>query len=65
MSLIGLLVFVLVAVAIFWLLGKAPIDPEPKKWITIVLVVILIIWLLEALGVLGGIGLNTPVWRYR
>ena len=65
MSLIGLLVFVLVAVAIFWLLGKAPIDAEPKKWITIVLVVILIIWLLEALGVLGGLGLNTPVLRYR
>lgn len=65
MSLIGLLVFVLIVVFIFWLLGKAPIDPEPKKWITIILVVILIVWLLEAIGVLSGLGLNTPVWRYR
>jgi predicted ferric reductase len=65
MSLIGLLVFVLICVVLFWLLGKAPIDPEPKKWITIILVVILVIWLLEAVGILGGLGLNSPVIRPR
>ncbi len=65
MTLLGLLFFVLIACVLFWLLGQAPLEPGPKKWATIILVAILIVWLLEGLGVLGGLGLNTPVWRYR
>ena len=65
MSIIGLLLFVLVAVIIFWLIGKAQLDPVPNKWAHIIAAALLILWLLEALGVLGGLGLDTPRWRYR
>lgn len=59
MSLLGLLIFVLVCVAAFWLLSKAEIDGRARQIASIVLVVIFLLYLLDAFGILSGLGLNT------
>lgn len=60
MSLIGLLVFILIAGLIFYLISIIPMDPKFKTAATIVFIIILIIFLLNSLG-----GLGSPVIRLR
>lgn len=52
MSLVGLLVVVIIAGLLFWLVQTLPI-PQPWKNIALVIVVLIVIfWLLGAIGVL-------------
>lgn len=64
MSILGLLIFAGVCVLAFYLVRKIP-DATVQNWVAIVLAILLILWLLEAVGILSGLGLTTPVWRYR
>lgn len=59
MSLIGLLVLVLILGLLYWLIQLLPI-PEPfKKIALVILILICVLWLLSALGLIGG--LTTPI----
>lgn len=63
MSILGLLIFAGVVVLAFYIVSKIP-DTDVRKWVVIVLVILFLLWLLEAVGILSGLGLTTPVWKY-
>jgi hypothetical protein len=56
MSLISLLVFLLVFAVILYVVQLLPVDGTIKRIIQIVLVLIAILYLLDALGVISGLG---------
>jgi hypothetical protein len=56
MSLISLLVYLIVIGLILYLVGLLPIDATIKRIIQIVVLVIVILWLVQALGLIAGLG---------
>jgi hypothetical protein len=57
MSLIGLLIFIVVAILIFWLIFHYLLPLLPAPWrtvVTVIIIVIIIIVLLNWLGVFSG-----------
>lgn len=56
MTLIGLLVFLIVVGLILYVVGLLPIDATIKRVIQIVVLLIVILWLLEALGLIANLG---------
>jgi uncharacterized membrane protein len=53
MSLISLVILLIIVGLVIWLVQMLPIDGRIKQVIGAVLVLILILWLLGALGVIG------------
>jgi hypothetical protein len=61
MTLIGLLVLLIIVGLVLYLISLLPIDSTIKLIIHAIVVVVVILWLLEALGLLTG----GPVLRIR
>jgi len=56
MSLIGLILTLVVVGVLLWLLNNyVPMDSKIKKIINAVVVIVVVIWLLQAFGVLGAL----------
>jgi hypothetical protein len=57
MSLINLLVTLVVVGLILWLINNyIPMDGKIKQILNIVVVILVVIWLLQAFGLIGAIG---------
>ena len=57
MSLISLVVTLIVVGVLLWLVNTyIPMDGKIKKILNIVVVICVVIWLLYAFGVIGGVG---------
>lgn len=52
MSLIGLVVFLIIIGLLLYLIEQLPLDPTIRNLIRIVVIVIVILWLISALGLL-------------
>ena len=57
MSLIGLLVFILVLVLLFWLAGMIP-DARGQKIAQVAIIIFAVIYLLSAFGILGSMNVR-------
>ena len=56
MSLISLLVFLIVVGVILWLINTyIPMDVKIKKILNVAVVIVVILWLLQAFGILGNL----------
>jgi hypothetical protein len=55
MTIIGLLIFILILALLFWLTNLIP-DARGQTIARVAIVVFAVIWLLNMLGVLGGLG---------
>ena len=56
MSLIGLILTLVVVGVLLWLLNNyVPMDPKIKTIINVVIVIVVVIWRLQAFGVLGSL----------
>ncbi len=56
MSLIGLVVTLVVVGVLLWLLNNyVPMDGKIKTIINVVVVIVVVIWLLQAFGLLGSL----------
>ena len=56
MSLISLLVFLIVVGVTLWLINTyIPMDAKIKKILNVVVVIVVILWLLQAFGILGNL----------
>ena len=56
MSLIGLVITLVVVGVLLWLLNNyVPMDPKIKTILNAVVVIVVVIWLLQALGILGSL----------
>lgn len=58
MSLISILVVLLVVGVLLWAVRQFPIDPTVMRIIYVVVVLALVIWLLQAFGLLRGTGIR-------
>lgn len=54
MSLIGLLVALIIGACILYLVDRLPFDGTIKRIIQVVVIVLMIVWLVDALGLFGG-----------
>lgn len=61
MTIIGIVIAILVIGFCWWLVDQIPIDPTFKKIAKGVLIFALVLWLLNAFGVLHGGPLNKPL----
>jgi undecaprenyl pyrophosphate phosphatase UppP len=58
-SMIGILVTLVIIGLLLWLVNNyIPMDGKIKNILNIVIVIAVVIWLLQAFGLLGGIGLR-------
>ena len=56
MSLISLLVFLIIVGVTLWLINTyIPMDAKIKKILNIAVVIVVILWLLQAFGILGNL----------
>jgi hypothetical protein len=56
MSLIGLVITLAVVGVLLWLLNNyVPMDAKIKRIINVVVVIVVVIWLLQAFGILGSL----------
>lgn len=58
MSLIGLLVVLLVVGAVLYILSLVPLDATIKRIIYVLVILFVVLWLLQAFGLIGGLGLK-------
>lgn len=57
MSLIGLVVTLIVVGVLLWLVNThIPMDAKIKQILNVVVVIAVVLWLLQAFGVLGSLG---------
>lgn len=54
MSLIGILVVIVVVGVLLWAAEQIPLDPVVKRILQVVVVLVLVLWLLQAFGLLGA-----------
>jgi hypothetical protein len=54
MTLVGLLIFVVIVALVFYVLSVLPLGQPWKNIITVIVCVIILVFLLQALGVIGG-----------
>jgi hypothetical protein len=58
-SMIGILVTLVIIGLLLWLVNNyIPMDAKIKSILNVVIVIAVVIWLLQAFGLLGGIGLR-------
>ena len=56
MSLIGLVITLVIVGVLLWLLNNyVPMDAKIKTIINVVVVIVVVIWLLQAFGILGSL----------
>ena len=56
MSLIGLIITLVVVGVLLWLLNNyVPMDGKIKRILNVVVVIVVVIWLLQAFGLLGSL----------
>jgi hypothetical protein len=56
MSLIGLIITLVVVGVLLWLINNyVPMDPKIKTILNVVVVIVVVIWLLQAFGLLGSL----------
>lgn len=56
MSLIGLILTLVVVGVLLWLLNNyIPMDGKIKRILNVVVVIVVVIWLLQAFGILGSL----------
>lgn len=58
MTLIGLLVVLLVVGVVLYILSLVPIDATIKRIIYVLVLLFVVLWLLQAFGLIGGPGLK-------
>lgn len=58
MTLIGLLVVLLVVGVVLYILSLVPIDATIKRIIYVLVLLFVVLWLLQAFGLIGGMGLK-------
>lgn len=58
MSLIGLLVVLIIVGAVLYILSLVPIDATIKRIIYVLVILFVVLWLLQAFGLIGGLGLK-------
>jgi hypothetical protein len=63
MTLLGLIVALIIVGLLLYLVSTLPIDATIKTIIRAVVIVAVVLWLLEALGIFGSLGLNTRIGR--
>lgn len=56
MSLISLIVFLIVVGVALYLVSLIPMDATVKRIIQVLVILVVVLWLVEALGLLSGIG---------
>lgn len=54
MSIISILVAILIVGVLLWAVGQIPMDATIANILRVVVVVLLIVWLLQVFGLLGG-----------
>lgn len=60
MSLIGLIITLIIVGVLLWAVNTLiPMDGKIKQVLNVVVLIVVLLWLLQAFGVLGG--LNTPI----
>jgi hypothetical protein len=57
MSLLSLVVALVVVGLLLWVVAQIPMDPTVRRILQVVVVVVLVLWLLQTFGLLGG----TPI----
>jgi len=67
MSIIGLIVILAIVGVVLWAVNTLiPMQPQIKTIINVVVIIAVLLWLLEAFGLLGGmgnLGLTRPIGR--
>lgn len=64
MSIVSLLiVLVLVGVGLYLVNSVIPMDPKIKTILNVVVVILVLLWLLEAFGIFGGLGWHVRLVR--
>lgn len=58
MTLIGLLVALIIVGAVLYILPLVPIDATIKRIIYVLVILFVVLWLLQAFGLIGGLGLK-------
>lgn len=57
MTLIGVIVFLVIIGLVMYLINTLiPMDPRIKTILNVVVIIFILIWLLQTLGILGGFG---------
>jgi hypothetical protein len=54
MSLISIIVALVLVGLALWVVGQIPMDPTVARILRVVVIVALVLWLLQAFGLLGG-----------
>lgn len=54
MSIVGIIVAIVVVGLLLWAAGQIPMDPTVRRILQVVVVVVLVLWILQAFGLLGG-----------
>jgi hypothetical protein len=55
MSLIGILVVIVIVGVLLWGAGQLPMDPTVRRILQVVVILVLVLWLLQAFGLLHGV----------
>lgn len=58
MSIIAILVVLIIVGVVLWGVGQLPLDPMIKTIIRVVAVIFVLLWLLQAFGLLSGSSLR-------
>jgi hypothetical protein len=57
MSLISIIIALIIVGVLLWLVNTyLPLDPTIKKILNVVVIIVVVLWLLQAFGVLAGLG---------
>lgn len=54
MSIIGIIVALVLVGLALWVVGQIPMDPAIARILRVVVIVLLVLWLLQAFGLLSG-----------
>ena len=54
MSIVGIIVAIVIVGLLLWAVGQIPMDPVIARVLRVVVIVCLVLWLLQAFGLLGG-----------
>lgn len=58
MSIIALVVVIVVVGVLLWAVGRLPMDPTVLQVLRAVVVVVLVLWVLQAFGLLGPLAIR-------
>jgi heme A synthase len=58
MSLVGLIVTIAVLGLLLWAINQIPMEPTIKKILNVVAIVVVCLWVLQAVGLLGDVNMG-------